>query len=294
MQEKTIPPYELPDVKNHSFFFVDARINPDIEAKLHRHDAWELYYVIQGCGQRMTGDTLQPFSAGDVALIPPSMLHRWEFAPDSTDKDGHIRYLMVAFSHTFVERCMETFPEMRNSLDGIEFPVNALNFGPESSRIIRQMLIQMNGTNELGRLCEMLRLLSVVFTSSDTTFAGRPIRIEHDVRRMQHICTYVMRHYTHTISLNDIAAEVCMNRSAFCSFFKRCKGITFLAYLTAYRIDTACEMLKTTPLSIAEICYAVGFNDIPHFNRLFKKAKQLSPRAYRARFSEPAFNKLRG
>ena len=111
---------------------------------------------------------------------------------------------------------------------------------------------------------------------------------------MQHICTYVMRHYTHTISLNDIAAEVCMNRSAFCSFFKRCKGITFLAYLTAYRIDTACEMLKTTPLSIAEICYAVGFNDIPHFNRLFKKAKQLSPRAYRARFSEPAFNKLQG
>lgn len=119
MQEKTITPYELPDVKNHSFFFVDARINPDIEAKLHRHDAWELYYVIQGCGQRMTGDTLQPFSAGDVALIPPSMLHRWEFVPDSTDKDGHIRYLMVAFSHTFVERCMETFPEMRNSLDGI-------------------------------------------------------------------------------------------------------------------------------------------------------------------------------
>ena len=53
-------------------------------------------------------------------------------------------------------------------------------------------------------------------------------------------------------------------------------------------------MLKTPPLSIAEICYAVGFNDIPHFNRLFKKAKQLSPRAYRARFSEPAFNKLRG
>lgn len=161
-------------MKNHSFFFVDARINPNIEAKLHRHDAWELYYVIQGCGQRMTGDTLQPFSAGDVALIPPSMLHRWEFAPDSTDKDGHIRYLMVAFSHTFVERCMETFPEMRNSLDGIEFPVNALNFGPESSRIIRQMLIQMNGTNELGRLCEMLRLLSVVFTSSDTTFAAGP------------------------------------------------------------------------------------------------------------------------
>ena len=292
--EDTAIPYELPEAENHSFFFIDQRVEIRTEAKLHRHDAWELYYVVHGYGSRTAGDTCQPFTAGDVALIPPSMLHRWEYAPESADTDGRIRYLMAAFDHSLVKRCMETFPEVRNRLAGITFPTDALKFGPESSRIIRQMLIQMNGTNELGRLCEMLRLLSVVFTSSDTTFAGRPIRIEHDVRRMQHICTYVMRHYTHTISLNDIAAEVCMNRSAFCSFFKRCKGITFLAYLTAYRIDTACEMLKTTPLSIAEICYAVGFNDIPHFNRLFKKAKQLSPRAYRARFSEPAFNKLRG
>lgn len=107
--EDTAIPYELPEVKDHSFFFIDQCVKTNVEAKLHRHDAWELYYVVHGCGRRMAGDTLQPFAAGDVALIPPSMLHRWEYAPDSADKRGYVRYLMVAFSHSLVERCVDVF-----------------------------------------------------------------------------------------------------------------------------------------------------------------------------------------
>ncbi len=262
--------------------------NPhSLEAKLHRHDAWELYAVVHGYGRRTAGDTLQPFAAGDVVLIPPSMLHRWEYSPDSADPDGRIRYLMAAFSHSLVERCMAVFPELRNRLAGIAFPVDALKFGPQSSRIIRQSLSEMNPRDELGRLCEMLRLLPLVFTSSDHTFAGKPLYIDRDVRRMQQISAYVMAHYVHPISLDDIAAETGMNRSAFCSYFKRCKGMTFSRFVTQYRLHTACELLKHSQKQVSEICYAVGFNDVPHFNRIFKKTMHLSPRAYRNKHSNP-------
>lgn len=44
-------PYDLPDQENHSFFFIDQRVDVRMEAKLHRHDAWELYYVLQGMGR---------------------------------------------------------------------------------------------------------------------------------------------------------------------------------------------------------------------------------------------------
>lgn len=282
--EDTAIPYELPEVENHSFFFIDQRVETNIEAKLHRHDAWELYYVVHGYGNRMAGDTLQPFSAGDVVLIPPGMFHRWIYEPDSADDAGHVRYLMAAFSHSFVERCMEVFPELRNRLAGIVFPTEALKFGAESSRTIRKILAGMNNLDELGRLCEMFRLLPVVFTSSDHTFAGRPMRIERDVRRMQHICAYVMAHYVHTISLDDIAAEIGMNRSAFCSYFKRCKGVTFSQFVTQYRLNTACELLKHSQKQVSEICFTVGFNDLPHFIRVFKKATGLSPSRYRNQF----------
>ena len=166
-------PYDLPDQENHSFFFIDQRITPHLEAKLHQHDAWELYYVIHGYGTRMAGDTLQAFSAGDVALIPPSMHHYWKYDPASTDSDGCIHYLMVAFNHSLVVRCMEVFPELRNRLAKLTFPVNALKLGLESSRIIRKILLRMNDMDELGRLCEMFRLLPVIFTSSDHTYECR-------------------------------------------------------------------------------------------------------------------------
>ena len=282
--EDTAIPYELPEVENHSFFFIDLRVKTSLEAKLHRHDAWELYYVVHGQGNRMAGDTLQPFAAGDVALIPPSMLHRWEYAPDSADKDGCVRYLMVAFSHSLVERCTEVFPELRNRLIGVVFPTEALKFGAESSRVIRKVLTEMNGMDELGRLSAMLRLLPVIFTSSDHTFAGKPMRIERDVRRMQQICAYVMAHYVHAISLDEIAAETGMNRSAFCAYFRRCKGMTFSQFVTRYRLNTACELLKHSQKQVSEICFMVGFNDLPHFIRVFKRATGMSPSRYRAHF----------
>lgn len=282
--EDTAIPYELPEVENHSFFFIDQRVEPSLEAKFHRHDAWELYYVVHGQGNRMAGDTLQHFEAGDVALIPPSMLHRWEYAADSVDKDGCVRYLMVAFSHSLVERCMEVFPELRNRLFGVSFPTNALKFGLESSRVIRRVLSEINDMDELGRLSAMFRLLPVIFTSSDHIFAGKPMRIEKDVRRMQQICAYVMKHYVHSIALDDIAVEVGMNRSAFCSYFKRCKGMTFSQFVTQYRLNTACELLKHSQKGVSEICYTVGFNDLPHFVRVFTGAMGMSPSKYRKQF----------
>ena len=285
--EDTAVPYELPEAENHSFFFIDQRVEPSLEAKLHRHDAWELYYVVHGRGRRMAGDTLQPFAAGDVALIPPSMLHRWEYAPGSADKDGCVRYLMVAFSHSLIERCVEAFPELRNRLAGVTFPTDALRFGPESSRTIRKALSEMNGSDELGRLSAMLRLLPVIFTS-DRAFAGKPMRIERDVRRMQQICAYVMKHYVHPIALDDIAAEVGMNRSAFCSCFKRCKGMTFSQFVTQYRLNTACELLKHSQKNVSEICCMVGFSDLPHFVRVFTRTMGVSPSRYRKRFRAAA------
>lgn len=77
-----------------------------------------------------------------------------------------------------------------------------------------------------------------------------------------------MAHYVHTISLNDIAAEAGMSRSAFCTYFKRCKGMTFSQFVTQYRLNTACELLKHSQKQVSEICYMVGFNDLPHFIRV--------------------------
>lgn len=176
---------------------------------------------------------------------------------------------------------MEVFPELKNKLANISFPTGALKFGMGSSQVIRKALYEMNSMDDLGHLSMMFRLLSVIFTSSDCTFAGKPTRMEQDIQRMQQISSYVMKHYAHPISLESIAAEIGMNRSAFCSYFKRCKGMTFSQFLTQYRLNTACELLKHSQKGVSEICYAVGFNNLPHFTRTFTKTMGIPPSKYR-------------
>lgn len=173
--------------------------------------------------------------------------------------------------------------ELRNRLGGVSFPSKALKFGKESARTVRLALSQLNGMDELGRLCGMFRLLPVIFTAADCSFAGRPVRMEREVRRMQQVSAYVMAHYVHPIALDDIAAEVGMNRSAFSSWFRRCKGMTFSQFVMQYRLDTACSMLEHSRKSVSEICWLVGFNDVPHFVRVFTREKGVPPGKYRKR-----------
>lgn len=283
MIEESIIPYSLPEEQNHSFFFIDQHIHYELEAKLHKHDAWEIYYVVRGKGIRVAGDTTMTFSEGDALIIPPGMHHRWKYDPASADGNGFIHYLMVAFSHSFIMRCMEDFPELRNALYGISFPTEALKFGREAARSIGSVLSRMNEMSDIRRLCEMFSLLPAVFRETDYIPAGKPIRIEKDVRRMQHITEYVMAHYIHNITLDDIAQEMGMNRSAFCSYFRKQKGMTFTQFVTKYRLDTACGILKNSNKQVSEICYTVGFNDVPHFVRLFTAEYGMSPTKYRKR-----------
>lgn len=134
----------------------------------------------------------------------------------------------------------------------------------------------------IGTPREMLRLLSL-YSPSDTTLQAFHT---HRTRRKAHAAYLHLRtcHYTHTISLNDIAAGSVHEPLGISALFQTLQRHNLLAYLTAYRIDTACEMLKTTAVNRRDYG-AVGFNDIPRFQPPFKRQKQLSPRAYRAHSS---------
>lgn len=188
---------------------------------------------------------------------------------------------MAAFSQEFVDRCIAVFPEIRNLFYGMSFPKEALKYGLRSSGEIKDSLKRMAELDDVGQLGEMMRLLPLIFTSKYHTLIGKPIRIGRDVRRMQQIAEYVMAHYIHHISLDDIALHIGMNRSAFCTFFKRNKGMTFSQFVTDYRLTTACELLKNTQKQVSEICFAVGFNDLPHFIRVFTAAYGVSPTKFR-------------
>jgi AraC-like DNA-binding protein len=70
--------------------------------------------------------------------------------------------------------------------------------------------------------------------------------------------------------------------SAFSRYFRRHTGVSFVRYVNQLRINLACQLLMSGELTITDICYQVGFNNLSNFNRQFLLLKDMSPSRWRA------------
>lgn len=89
--------------------------------------------------------------------------------------------------------------------------------------------------------------------------------------------------YSTRLRLPSIAALYYVNPQYLCRLFSRETGVTFTDYLNHVRIEHARQLLDTTQDSVTEIALAVGFNQVPYFNTVFKKSTSLTPTQYRSR-----------
>lgn len=113
------------------------------------------------------------------------------------------------------------------------------------------------------------------FTSSDNL----PEHL-HKTKQFKAAISMIQRHYSEDITLADIAESVHMNPNYFCRFFKEFVHQTPMQYLNYYRIESSCEKLASSSLSITEVAMECGFNDVSYFVKVFKKFKGLTPSDY--------------
>lgn len=93
---------------------------------------------------------------------------------------------------------------------------------------------------------------------------------------------YISDHYEDPeLSLIKVAEYVGLNEKYFTNRFTKEAGETFSSYLTALRMQKAKELLKTTTFKVYEISEMVGYHNVEHFNRMFKKLNEVTPAIYR-------------
>ncbi len=92
---------------------------------------------------------------------------------------------------------------------------------------------------------------------------------------------YIKAHLSERISLDQAAAQVYLSKSYFCRILKSELGCTFTEYVNRLRIERSKQLLKRSAMSVAEIAFAVGFEDQSYFTRIFKKQVGISPGKFR-------------
>ena len=93
---------------------------------------------------------------------------------------------------------------------------------------------------------------------------------------------YVKENYGNlSLSMNQVSDYVNMSAAYLGRLFKQVTGITFTEYLTKFRLDKACSLLKDTDMTVNEISDAVGFTNSSYFYIIFKKNMECTPNQYR-------------
>ena len=91
---------------------------------------------------------------------------------------------------------------------------------------------------------------------------------------------FIRYNYSHDISIHDIARAVGISRSHLYRLFMESVGLSPTEYLTQFRVNQACALLRNSALSVKEVASSVGFSDPLYFSRVFKKYKGTAPSRY--------------
>lgn len=104
---------------------------------------------------------------------------------------------------------------------------------------------------------------------------------EKKVNKLKLVLKFIRENFASDITLDDMSAVAGFSCKYFCKFFKDMTGTTPVNYLMAYRIERASRKLLSTDLSVTQIAFDCGFNDLSYFIRTFKAFKKVSPKEYR-------------
>lgn len=267
--------------EKQSFIFDSVHLAPEEQIGLHQQSTWEVCHIIVGAGMRLIGDRTEPFQSGEVVMVPPDIPHCWYFDNHVTDSEGRIANTAVMFSTDLLDNCSAVFPELGECISRLKEKRDAVKFDREKSVAVASILDEMHYVNAAERVALMMRLLPLIASADCESVVGKYRKIDKEKNRLNQIQVYVVCNARREISLDDVARHVGMNRASFCVFFKKATGKTFVNYLNEYRIELACKLLEEKKMAVSEICYQAGFNNVPYFNRVFKKLKGVAPTEYK-------------
>ncbi len=253
--------------------------NPELKPYWHHHPEVEISYMCKGKGLRYVGDGIQSFEEGELLLLGESLPH--DSISENEGPNDYKEVLVFQFS----KNIFQTFPECKALSQLCEDAQYGFSYNNPSPILIEKIL-SFGDLKPLQKLIGLLEILSLMDadknrkTLSSTSFAKNPMHGKFQNKTAQ-VTQYILNHLDKPLSLGQIADFSGMTPNSFCRWFKKSNRSNFITYLNTARIERACQYLVETDWKSSEIAYKTGFENISHFNRVFKKIKKQSPSSYR-------------
>lgn len=249
----------------------------------HIHPELEIVYIEKGKGTRHIGNHLSSYEDGDLIILGSGIPHS-NFGNNDYLRNTEV---IVQLSEQLLKNQVFQLSEFRAISELLNRPNLAVSYHGETKLQAGKIMKKMYRADAYHKFLLLLELLNELVHSeifTELTIGSAALDVySNDYNRIVKIFDWVTQHYSHKITLGDVANIAGLTVNSFCRFFKNVTGKTFTTYLNEFRINKACELLGKKETSVTEILYQCGFTEPAYFSRLFKSITSQTPSEYRAK-----------
>ena len=270
---------------------VKVREMPYFTYPWHFHDEYEILYVSDGFGTRFIADNIEPFESGDLVLVGSNVPHFWRSDDSYTNSKGrlNVKYIVIQFPGDFLKKEIENYPEYHLIGELLSRSTRGIKFSSEFSDQISGKIKKIAKKSGLERILLLQELLQTLAKTADfKLLAGEIYKAElHDFTndRLAKVMLFLNTNYQWKVELEKVAEIANLHPSAFCRYFKGKTGKSLSEYVNDMRIGYACRLIIDGKMSISQIGFESGFNNLSNFNRTFKKHTGFTPSNYSLEFN---------
>lgn len=278
---------EVSPLSSKDCFILIERQKTNFNFPIHIHPECELNFIENAKGaQRIVGDSIEEIDEKELVLVTnPHLEHAWK---DYRNVSKNIHEITIQFHPDLLTDTFLNKNQMISIRQLFRHAERGVAFSRESIAKVRPLLKTLTCENDsfysLIKLLIILHELSIdkgMRELSTGQFAANVMHQHSSDESLGRVMDYLSRHYSEVIRLSEVAEMVNMSESSFCRFFKQHTSKSFIDFLTDIRLGAASRALIDSSLSIAEIGYDCGFNNLSNFNRIFKKKKGVTPSEFR-------------
>lgn len=267
-------------------FVVKSFDYPYYPTPWHYHPEYEIVLVTESRGKRFIGDRITDFEPGDLAFIGPNLPHLYRNEPEYYAEEPGLRArsIVVHFLATSFGNDLLSLPEAEGVKRLLDRSARGLHVTGGANAAVSRLLHDMVELKGFPRLLKLLEALSVLAESSEWEYIASPGVTGHNERdsdRLNRVFEFVMQEFHREIRIAEVADMVHMSETAFSRYFRQRTRKTFSEFVGEIRLGHASKLLIEDKLSVAEICYESGFNNLSNFNRQFRAFYQTSPLGFK-------------
>jgi AraC-like DNA-binding protein len=236
----------------------------------HYHPEIELVYVEADAGIRHVGSHISSYTQSDLVFIGGNLPHlNFDYRLRS---DYH--QIVIQLRTNFMGDAISTSPEFAAINRLFKSAGLGIAFDGETKMMVAEKLKALSGMNSFEQLIALIDIFQLLAASNEMVVLNNDETskefILKDKIRMGAIYEYIDANYHQKPDVNVVAGKVHLTTAAFCRYFKRQTNMTFTDFVNQYRIERAKNLLMQGK-NITETCYAIGFESLSYFNKLFNK-----------------------